>query len=778
MNIIRITIIIRMDCGASKRIFIGPRQLRRERPNFTGSFIAMAQIIDGFALCMLGLSTAAMLPARAADSPESAEGDHPPAQVSFAGTAPASSPSDSELAPIVVSAHRLTELLWEKNKELDESRDKDLLPKLGATQYNIDQQAVETLPQGKNTPLDKVLLQAPGVSYDSAISNPDFHVRNEYANVQYRINGIQLPDGVSALGPVLETGFIGNLNLLDGALPAQYGLRTAGVVDITSKAEFDPGGSLDVYAGSLGTVSPSVEYGGGAGDTQYFLTGRYLRSDEGLENAVPTVEPIHDRTTQEKFFGYGSTLLGDSNRLTYMAGAFVGHFQIPNVEGQEPLGDFGSPTLSSTGLDENETDRFFFGVVALQTHYDGIDTQFSLFTRYATVDFVPDLYGDLAFNDVASNVVRKSLLNGLQVDAADRLSDAHTLRAGSTFSIEKTQVQDLAAVLPLDADGNPLPTPVTLNDYTAKVAWTAGGYVQDEWRIRPDLTLNTGIRFDQMNQFVSANQVSPRIALIYRPVADTTLHAGVSRFFTPPMQAQATPNNLALFQNTTQQQAIPLDDRVRPERATYVDVGVDQQVLSSLALGLDVYYKRSTDTLDDGQFGQAVVLDQFNYARGFSRGAEFKVNYNQGGFRAYANLAAEVTKAKEVVSNQYVIGDPVEFAYLAGNYTYASDAQTVSASAGTSYRWHDVLASVDGIYGSGLRTGFANLQHTPGYTQWNGAVSRNFYPWHSRKALSLRLSAVNLFDHGYVLRSGTGIGEFAPQYGPRRGIFAGLTQQF
>jgi outer membrane receptor protein involved in Fe transport len=89
-----------------------------------------------------------------------------------------------------------------------------------------------------------------------------------------------------------------------------------------------------------------------------------------------------------------------------------------------------------------------------------------------------------------------------------------------------------------------------------------------------------------------------------------------------------------------------------------------------------------------------------------------------------------------------------------------------------------LLASVDGIYGSGLRAGFANEQHSPGYTQWNAAVAKNFDPWHDRKTLTLRLSAINLFDHSYLLRSGTGIGEFAPQYGPRRGVFAGLTQQF
>lgn len=688
-------------------------------------------------------------------------------------------PADAELSPIVVSGHRVDETLWRENKDLDELRDSHLLPKLGATAYLIDQSALQTLPQGKNTPMDKVLLQIPGVSYDSAISNPDFHVRNEYSNVQFRINGIQLPDGVSALGPVLETGFIGNLSLLDGTLPAQYGLRTAGVVDIATKAEFDPGGNLDIYAGSWDTLSPSIEYGGNAGETQYFLTGRYLQSSQGLENATPMQNPIHDRTTQEKFFGYGSTLLGDSSRLTYMAGGFVGHFQIPDVEGQEPLGYFGASTLSSTSLDENETDGFFFGVVALQTHHENVDTQLSFSTRYATVEFAPDLYGDLAFNDVASNVVRNSLIDGLQLDAADRLSDAHTLRAGLTFSVEETRVKDLSTVLPLGADGNPLPTPMTLNDYTAKTGWTAGGYVQDEWRMSPSVTLNTGLRFDQMNQFVSANQFSPRIALLFRPVADTTLHAGVSRYFTPPMQAQATPNNLTLFENTTQQASIPLDAPARPERATYFDLGVDQKLLAGLTVGLDVYYKRSTDTLDDGQFGQAVVLDEFNFARGFSRGAEFKINYTRGGLRTYANLSAEISKVKNVISHQYLIGDPVEFAYLAGHYTYASDAQTITASAGASYRWHSLLASLDGIYGSGLRAGFANEQHTPGYSQLNAAIARDFDPWRDpRKPLTLRFSVVNLFDRSYLLRAATGVGEFAPQYGPRRGLFVELNQAF
>ncbi len=671
-----------------------------------------------------------------------------------------------------------SQALWQKNKALDEARDKNLLPQIGDTTYNMDQQALQALPQGDNTSIDKVLLQAPGVSYDSAISNPDFHVRNEYTNVQYRINGIQLPDGVSALGPVLQTGFIGNLNLLDGSLPAQYGLRTAGVVDITTKTEFDPGGTLDLYGGTWETFSPSFEYGGGSGRTQYFFTGSYLQSQQGLENAMPTADPIHDNTTQGRFFGYGSTLFGDSSRLTYMAGVFIGQFQIPDIAGQAPLGDYGPSNLDSTQINDNETDQSYFGVIAFQTHNDTLDTQTSVYARYASIHFVPDVDNDLAFNDVASDVSRQSVLGGLQLDAADRLNDEHTLRAGVVFNIENTQVDDLATVLPLDSGGNPLPNPETINDSDSKLGLTAGAYIQDEWRLSPKLTLNAGLRFDQMADFVSANQFSPRLGLVYKPGDSTTFHAGVSRYFTPPMQAQSTPNNFALFQNTTQEPVIPQDDPVQPERAWYFDVGVDQKILPGLTAGLDAYYKDATDVLDDAQFGSAVVLDQFNYANGNSQGAEFKINYTAGGFRAYGNLSYEITKVQDVVSAQYVIDDPVENAFITDNYVPSSDSQQVTSSFGASYSWNHLLISVDGIYGSGLAAGFANEQNSPAYTQFNAALAYSFDPWHSQKRMTLRLIAVNLFDTSYLLRSGDGIGELAPQYGPRRGLFAELSQQF
>src|SRR5205807_3551433 len=135
------------------------------------------------------------------------------------------------------------QVVAQQTQVLDAARQTILAP-TGATVHQVNRQAIEAMPQGNNATLDKVLLQFPGVTQDSAASG-ELHVRNEHANIQYRINGIMLPDGVGAFGQILDTGIVGSLALLTGALPAQYGLRTAGVLDIQTKTDaFNNTGSV------------------------------------------------------------------------------------------------------------------------------------------------------------------------------------------------------------------------------------------------------------------------------------------------------------------------------------------------------------------------------------------------------------------------------------------------------------------------------------------------------------------------------------------------------
>ena len=211
-----------------------------------------------------------------------------------------------------------------------------LQPKIGVNDYTLDRTAIEALPQGNETPLDKVLLQTPGVTQDSAASG-NLHVRNEHANLQYRINGILLPDGVSGFGQVMETGFIGSMSLVTGALPAQYGLRTAGLVDIVSREPpATPGGSVTIYGGSHATGQSYFEYGAKSGQWEFFATGRLIRNNLGIENPTPSHEAIHDITQQGRFFGYASYAIDESTKLSYITGSSVANFQIPNSPNQQP----------------------------------------------------------------------------------------------------------------------------------------------------------------------------------------------------------------------------------------------------------------------------------------------------------------------------------------------------------------------------------------------------------------------------------------------------------
>ena len=181
-------------------------------------------------------------------------------------------PSDSRIA-LQVTATRLREARIA------------LSPKIGTTVYTLDQELVAEYGAGENTPMNEVLLRLPGVAQDSKASG-SLHVRDEHANVQYRINGIQLPEGISGFGQSVDSRFVDRIDFVTGTLPAQYGLRTAGVVDIETKdgTTTEPGGSVGVLVGGHNAFQPSIELVGSKGPLSYYLTGNFVTNTLGIEN--------------------------------------------------------------------------------------------------------------------------------------------------------------------------------------------------------------------------------------------------------------------------------------------------------------------------------------------------------------------------------------------------------------------------------------------------------------------------------------------------------------
>jgi len=496
--------------------------------------------------------------------------------------------------------------------------------------------------------------------------------------------------------------------------------------------------------------------------------------------------------------------------LSLVLGVSNEQFQIPNQQGLQPsngLSDEGVTDFLSDNLNENQHELAQYAIVSWQHSQGAFNLQSSLSARYTSLDFEPDWVGDLLYNGIAQNAFKGDTALAWQTDSAYKLTDTHTLRAGFYLQHDISTSDTTSSVLPVSPDptiseglfyypvGYPISdVPEAIVQNSSQTQTLVSLYLQDEWKALSNVTVNYGLRFDEYHAYSSGSQLSPRLNVVWEVLPGTTAHGGYSRYFTPPPFELVASGTLTSFANTT---AAPPGSEAQDtapfaERSDYYDFGVQQKLLDkALTLGIDGFWRTAQNLIDEGQFGAPIILTPFNYRFGQVGGVEFSSNYTTNGFSAYVNAAVQSAKGKDVESSQFSF-NAQQLAYIADNFIHLDHEERVSASGGVSYLLLGTRLNLDTIFGTGLRDdlqlvapsptlpyGFSipNGDHTPSYTQWNFGMTHAFQDG-APGPLTARFDVVNLFDKNYEIRSGTGIGVFAPQYGARRGLFFGLTQDF
>src|SRR5205807_5318415 len=189
-----------------------------------------------------------------------------------ASTTTTASSASTSSSPSASPGTATAESVTVTSQELDVSREA-IVPSLGATRYTIGPDRLDSQAQGENAPFNQTILRFPGVAQDSF---GQLHVRGEHANLQYRIDDVLLPESIPGFGPELATRFADNISLITGALPAQFGFRTTGVIDIhTKNGAVYQQGETSLQVGSFDTINPSFQDGGIYGKLNYYLSTGY-----------------------------------------------------------------------------------------------------------------------------------------------------------------------------------------------------------------------------------------------------------------------------------------------------------------------------------------------------------------------------------------------------------------------------------------------------------------------------------------------------------------------
>ena len=648
----------------------------------------------------------------------------------------------------------------------------------GANDYAVSAQDIASLPTGATSPMTDVLAQMPGVSIDQ---NQQIHIRDtEGPQFQYQINGVLIPLDINTNPPFLSMinpQFVKKLDLLDGVLPSRYAYATGGVVDIETKDGCEqPGGDATVVVGQRQIVEPSAQYAGCDGALSYYVSGLYSQGEDAFSSATPGANPVHDFTNQGQLFGVFAYQLDPATRVSLIVSGAASDNQLPNVPGLAPqFVQAGVAPLTSAAIGSSLDFRDALGVLALNGSLGGQATyQVAYGAHFISQAFRPDRDGELQFQGVASTATHYDVDNTLQGDIFVPLG-AHDLSAGIYLGEYRVTANDSSLVFPDQADPDDETTVVQVTANTRATNVVAGVYLDDLWHITDRLSANLGGRLDGLTGFTKHSQFDPTFNLTYQASQAISLHGGVARYMQVPSLDGVSPDASAAFAGTTGAEP-PGVPNPKTEDDVEVDVGAVIHPSPHLTLSQDDFYERTWRYLDTGQFGVAPIFAPFNYGRGYIWGSEFAVSYRTDRLTAYANLTLGQNWQKGIRTGQFNF-DPDELAFINNNSIPLDHAPLAGLTLGASYKIGPYLISLDGVYSSGLRSGFADQVQLPAVVQINASVERRFEVPGVGKVVN-RITVLNAFDRVNLIRPAEGIGIFQSAYGPRFTLLDSLTIPF
>ncbi|MGC1220814.1 MAG: TonB-dependent receptor plug domain-containing protein [Candidatus Sulfotelmatobacter sp.] len=518
----------------------------------------------------------------------------------------------------------------------------------------------------------------PGWLYEG---NAVLHPRGSEYQTQFVIDGIPLTDNRSpSFGPEVEADDVESLEIYTAGIPAEYGRKMGGVVEVDTLKSADPGyhGQLTLFGGTYDTAGINTQDQYTWNKNTFSLSASGNMTGHYLNPVVP--ENYTNTGTTGSFSLSYERELTPKDRLTLIVRHELARYQIPNELVQQN-GAYLPSANNTVGCppvpaEDEPSDCVFVPGGQLQTG-DNFETMGSIayqhifssdsigVLRAMSRDNSTDFYSSPAswpliatnhndFKEIYFNG-SFSVHHGRQEFKAGVESDAIFLHENTSYEI------------PDCADPADPQCPINLGILDSGAITFAfqgqrpdleqAAYVQDLIRLG-NWTINVGLRWDHYQLLLNQNAVSPRLAVShYFPSIGLNIHASYDRIFqTPSFENILLASSPAAEAIDTSVPALQLP--VKPSHGNYYELGATKAFFGKLRLDANMFRRQVNNYADDSQILSTGISFPIAFDHAILYGAEGKLQLLQWkGFSGFASYSYIVGNAWFPVTGGLFLGD-------------------------------------------------------------------------------------------------------------------------
>jgi TonB dependent receptor/Carboxypeptidase regulatory-like domain/TonB-dependent Receptor Plug Domain len=460
----------------------------------------------------------------------------------------------------------------------------------------------------------------PGWLYEG---NAVLHPRGSEYQTQFVVDGIPLIDNRSpSFGPEIEADDVQSISIYTAGIPAEYGRKMGGVVEVNTLQEPQEG-----FHGQVVLSGGSFDSAGAFAQGQYAWGKNVLGASASGDMTSHYLNPVviqnyTNKGTLGDFSVRYQRDLTPQDRLSLIVRHELSRYQLPNEQVQQAAGQLQS-------ADNFET----MGIVSYQHTFS---SNVLLDLRGMVRDNSNDFYSNPLSTPIEilqHNRFREGYFKGSLTISHGR----HEIKAGvesDNLFLHENFSYNITDPTQYDPD-----TPLIFRFQAERPDLEQAVYVQDLMRLG-NWTINAGLRWDHYQLILNRQAVDPRFAISrYFPSANLIVHFSYDRVFQTPSF-----ENILLSSSTPATSLNPasLQLPVEPSEGNYYEAGLTKVFANKIRLDTNYFRRLVNNYADDDQIDNTTISFPIAFRYAIIYGAEAKLDLPEwkqfSGFLSYSYI--------------------------------------------------------------------------------------------------------------------------------------------